>query len=406
MILAQMVLAHPLTEPSELALPPLAIATIVVSVVALATRQGERLTPSARASWPARADHLTPAGVAGRVLGVGLLLLAILAGRLGSESELDNVAPALVVGVGWPGLLLAAALVGNVWAAVDPFDGLARVMGARDARSEGGASAPRTDPPAAVWWAVPGALGWMAYLTVTLRPLQPRTVGAALAIYTIVTVAACLTVGRRRWLERGEVVTVFCGWVALVRRGDLATWTPPRGAPVLLGVLGGGLLFGALRTSALWGGLSFSPHAAWWAVAGLAATCAVVAAILVGLERWAAAAGSEGAVVAAAVPAVAALAVVAALARDRLFVSVQLLPAVLTDPFGAGWDPLGVAGRPLDPQPLGLAGLIVCQLAVLLGGHLAGAWVARRRSADRARAAVTTALSLLAAGGTLVVTAV
>jgi hypothetical protein len=98
--------------------------------------------------------------------------------------------------------------------------------------------------------------------------------------------------------------------------------------------------------------------------------------------------------------------VAAALVHNRLFVSAQLLPFVLTDPFGTGLDPLGL-GRPrVMPAPLGVSGLLLLQLGVLLVGHVLGALIGRRRATRAARGAVTLALAMVSAAGALAVTAV
>jgi hypothetical protein len=46
-------------------------------------------------------------------------------------------------------------------------------------------------------------------------------------------------------------------------------WEPPPGAEVLLGALTGGLLFGAIRRTELWGGLNVVPGAVVYATLGL-----------------------------------------------------------------------------------------------------------------------------------------
>lgn len=387
-----LVLAHPLTEPGELLLPPIVVVTLMASVVALVA-QG-RVHPVAPgrsvAPGPSLDRRLDGWDIAGRVVCVGLLALVVLAGRLGAVSELDNVASALVVGFAWPALVVGSVLLPTLWPRLNPWDGLARVLGARD----GGV----LDD---VRSALPAAFGWVAYLGVLERPLAPQTVSAALAVYTIATLAACLVVGRIRWLASGEVFTLFFGWIG--QRRGLVDWSPPRGAASLLGVLGGGLVFAAVRESELWAPLAFST---FWSWVGLVAACLFAAALLSLCERRAARAGAPGAVVAAAVPAVAALAVVAALVHNRLFVSAQLLPFVLTDPFGRGLDPLGL-GRPrVMPAPLGVSGLLLVQLGVLLVGHVLGALIGRRRATRAARGAVTLALAMVSAAGALAVTAV
>jgi hypothetical protein len=86
-----------------------------------------------------------------------------------------------------------------------------------------------------------------------------------------------------------------------------------------------------------------------------------------------------------------------ALDRNRLFTSVQLLPELLGDPLGRGWDPFGRSDDPLNATPLGTRGLLWAQLAVLLAGHAVATAVGVRPLERRARTPVTLGLAVLAA---------
>jgi hypothetical protein len=386
-------LAHPLTEPGGLATPPLVAAVVAMLMVASVAR-----------FWPGPVTARKPGGdpdrtfswwgalgglqVAGRVGGVALLVLAVLAGRLGSESQLENVAPALVVGVGWPLLLLACAILGPVWRWLDPWDGLARPMAAAG------------EPGGDVRWAVVPALAWVWYLGAFSDPLDPGFVGLALGAYSIVTVAGSLALGRRTWLSRAEPFGLLFGWLALLPRGLLGRWSPPRGAEAVLGVLAGGLVFGAIRLSTIWGELNAAPGALAYATLGLVVAAGAFAALLWAASRRGERVGAPGAVAASAVPAIAGLAVSLALSRNRLFTSIQLLPGLLLDPFGSSEET-----RSLNPEPLGDTGLILAQVVVLLAGCLAGAILLARRTEAGRRGPGMAALCAVAAGGIIAVTA-
>jgi hypothetical protein len=332
---------------------------------------------------------------------VSLLLLAVIAGRLGSSLQLRNIAPALVIGVAWPLLLLGSSLVGPVWRWVDPWDGLARPSDRGTTSDGAGGSESATRD---VWPAVVPALLWVWYLSAFPGSLDPRSVGAAAAVYTLGTLAGCLAFGRRRWLSRVEVFGMLFGWTARLPRGLLPSWRPPAGAEVVLGMLVGGLLFGALRRTSLWGALNTDPFALLYATVGLVSSCALVGGLLWGLERWSGRLGDAGAVTAASVPAVASVAVAIAMARNRLFTSLQLLPALASDPLGLGWDLFGTADWGLNPAPLGDLGLPLAQIAVLAVGHVAGAWVLSRRAELPQRRPGILALGLLATTAALAVT--
>lgn len=388
-----MPLAHPLTHPYALPVSPLVTAWAVTALVLLVAfawpepRAGGSDAPRT-ADVASSARSLTGLQWASRILALALLLLAVAAGRLGENDELENLAPALIVGAAWPLLVLTSATLGPVWRWLDPWDTAARTL----ARDQADAV------PGHVWPAVLVALPWVWYLSAYRSTLGPRSVGTILALYSVFTLAGCLAFGRRTWLATSEPLGIVLSWLALLPRRRLADWEPPRGTEALLGVLGGGVLFGAVRRSELWGSLNTVDGALVFATIAVVASGAAGAALL----TWTAAMErtrrprSRLATAAAAVPAVGGIILAVAMDRNRLFTSVQLLPELFGDPFGLGWDLLGRAGAGLNAEPLGLRGLLVAQLAVLLAGHVAGVVIMARRTRRRARGPVAVGLSILA----------
>jgi hypothetical protein len=390
-------LRHPLTQPFGLPASPLVVATASAALVLLVAaicpwvdrRPRERPDPRA-ASW---VGSLSTPQMVSRVFAVVLLGLAIAAGRAGLDDELENLAPALIVGAAWPLLVLISVTLGAVWRWLDPWDGVARFL-ARDDRN---------GDPGGVWPAAFVAIGWVWYLSAYHDPLDPRSVGAVLAAYTLFTVTGCLAVGRVRWLATSEPLGIILSWMALLPRRLLADWEPPRGAEAVLGAFAGGVLFGAVRRSELWGDLNTVDGALLVSTAGLVLSCAVVAGLLLSMAEASKSSGARVAVARAAVPAVAGIIVAVAMDRNRLFTSVQLLPGLLGDPFGRGWDLFGPAGARLNPAPLGTTGLLVAQLAVLLAGHVAGAVVGAWRVRRGARGPVAAGLSVLVAASVIAI---
>lgn len=401
-------LAHPLVQHTEGYSPLLVMAVVLGIVLTVATQRSPRPRRSGattRAEKPLESwiGPLSRLQIVTRFGAVGLLLLAVVAGRIGSTSQLRNIAPALVIGAGWPLLLVGSAALGSLWRWVDPWDGIARLLGRRAAR-EGTAGGEQEDARPHVWPTVVPALLWTGYLTVYPGTLDPRSVGAALAIYTIGTVAGCLAFGRERWLSRFEIFGLLFAWTGRLRGWRLRTWRPPGGAEVVLGVVAGGLLFGALRRSPLWGTLNVVPLATAYATVGFAWCCFLAGGLLWVLGRWSDRIGAAGAVAAASVPAVASLAVAFGMAQNRLFTSIQLLPALASDPFGFGWNLFGTADWGLNPDPFGHVGRALLQLLVVLAGHAAGASLLAHRLELRDRRAATIGLGALAAGAAWAVT--
>jgi hypothetical protein len=387
-------LAHPPTQPFNFPVSPLVArlaGAAVVLLAAFAWPVGRPRSAGERephlASW---AGSLSQPQVVTRVVAVSILALAIAAGRVGADDELENLAPALIVGAPWPLLVLASAVLGPVWRWADPWDAVARPLA--DSRGQ---------TPGHVWPAAVVAVPWVWYLSAYSDTLRPRAVGAILAVYTLFTLAGCLAAGRRRWLSTAEPLGILLSWLALLPRRRLADWDPPRGAEALLGALAGGVLFGAVRRSELWGSLNTVRAAGLVAALGLVAFCAASYALLAWMAARAGFRGVRAAAARAAVPAVAAIVVAVAMDRNRLFTSVQLLPGLLGDPFGRGWDLFGRAGAELDPAPLGVTGLLWAQLGVLVAGHVTGAVVLARRVPRRAREPVAVGLAFLAAASVI-----
>lgn len=390
-------LAHPLTEPGGLPVAPALAALyaaaavfVTVYVVGRQRREGAEAGPPLD-PW---VGSLSPGLWVARGASAAILLAAIAAGRLGSSSDLENIAPALVLGVGWPLALLAAA-VGASWRWVDPLDGLARLFDRRVIE----------DAAADVAWAVPVALAASWYLSVPVGSLAPRNLGAALALYALTMLGGALWLGRA-WLSRADAFALLLSWLSRLSRARLTRWTPPRHADLVLGTFAGGLLFGALRRSELWGDLNARPQATTYATVGLLFCCAVGAAVVTQTNRRAERAGALGALPAALLPAIASIGIALALARNRFLVSLQLLPSLVSDPFGRGWDLFGTAGGAIDPNPLGTTGLAVAQTVILVLGHLIGAWIYARRAPQRAKPWGAVALSATLAVSVMAISAV
>lgn len=378
MRLPKVVLAHPLTERFELPISPLFVSAVALLLLAAAAGMAIRGRGHAppQETPDARTAPGSPTGAAAvlfwlcRVIGLGLLVLAVVAGRLGHPAELSNIAPALIMGAGWPLLVAGSALLGRLWQWLDPFDTLARAVAPL-----GAGDGPEADT---VWWAAVPAAAWVAYLTMWPGNLSPRSVGAALLLYTVVTLAGCLAVGRRTWLGRAEVFGVFFSMIAQVRlRGSRARL--PAGAPMVLAVLGGGMVYGILRDSQLLADIGYGPRTTFYSGLALAAAVAMAGALAHLMQRREARSGLSGTLPVAMVPAVAGLALALALARNRFTTSVQLLPIMVSDPLGSGINLFGTRNWTFNGRPLGIVGLLVAQLVLLAVGHLVGIVLAGRR---------------------------
>lgn len=387
------VLAHPVSGHPHVDVPVLlltaATGLLVAMVLPVVPAGSAREYDDARAtSW---AGRLSRGQQVVRAVAVAGLLLSLLAGLFGTDDQLDNLAPALVLGTAWP-VLAVAALAVPVWRWVDPWDGLARVLLPGD----------DSTPAAHVWPAVGPALAWTWFVAVHPRPLDPRLVATALLAHTTVTLVGCLLVGRRRWLSQGEPIGILLGWVTAATRGGLRR-DRPAGAPALVGVVLGGLLSGLLIRTETWTDLTGGTDALAWGTAGFAGCALLGAGLLLLADVLGGRLHDRGATLRGALPLLVGVVLVVALARNRFTTSVQLLPGLIGDPFGRGWDLLGAAGEGLDAAPLGAAGLLWLRIALLGVLVVAAAVVAARGVPQPVRVAAFVSLAYLGSVSMLLV---
>lgn len=161
-------------------------------------------------------------------------------------------------------------------------------------------------------------------------------------------------------------------------------------------------MLGLVKQSHLWGTRAFT-RGDIVPVALVVLACALGAMAVRAATRLTAGGADPGAVAAAAVAPVASLAVVLAMANNRLFTSIQLLPGLIGDPFGLGWDFFGNPVDGLNLDPFGVSGRLWLQLGVLGLGHVAGAIVLARRLLRPARWAGAIALALLLSAAAAIV---
>ena len=357
------------------------------------TASPNRLDKRERASWE---GALSPAQWVIRGMSLAVLVLGVIAGRVGADNELENLAPALIIGAGWPLVFLGGLLVPGFWRWLDPWDTVGRMVNPSD----------RTEPADDVRPAIVLAVAVLWYLAVFPQPLDPRAVGAVLAAYTVVTTAGCIIQGRRRWLSTGEPIGFVLNRLSSARPGRALPGPEAQGAAALLGMVAGGTLFAALFRTDLWSTLVGPGNPMLTGTLGLVACCAAGAALAElqvqvqvqmtqGTHKASRRSLAVPLVALGLAPAVAGIVVSVAMDRNRLSNSLQLLPGLAGDPFGEGWDRLG------DPsaQPLGPEVLLTLQLSVLVLTHLWGAVLVARRADRQARLPAVLLLGQLVAAG-------
>ena len=184
-----------------------------------------------------------------RAVSVMLLALAVVAGLFGTRNPEMNLAPTLVWVIGWVGLSLVVACVGNIWPALDPWravfetaHALARQLGAARGITLG--------------WTYPRALGaWPAVLlllafawleVVYLQASVPSRIASMLLAWSALTVLGMMCFGREAWQRNADVFAIY--FATLGRFAPLGTG--PDARSMVLRPMGRGLIAsGAVSTA-------------------------------------------------------------------------------------------------------------------------------------------------------------
>ena len=145
--------------------------------------------------------------VVAQLLSVALLVLIVAAGAFGDQTPMRNLAPTAIWIVWWVGFAYLSALVGDVWAVVNPW---AAVYGWFEALARRCPGAPpatlgiRWPPRLGVWPATVlfAAFAW-AELVFSGCSI-PAQLALMTIIYSVITWAGMFLFGRATWLRNGD----------------------------------------------------------------------------------------------------------------------------------------------------------------------------------------------------------
>jgi hypothetical protein len=431
--------AHALAERYDLPIPLAFYLAAAGATVALSF-----LLPALIAGWRTQAEfpqwsfgRSSAAALARRAMavvaaaaGVGVFVLVILAGLVGNQQGLKNIAPVTVWVGWWVGFAFLSALVGNVWPAVDPWRTLFRLA----ERTIGGGR-PRTPPLVyptrlAAWPAVAFffAVIWMELVWPEAE--RPRSLAVAILLYSAVTWSGMYLFGAETWLRNGEAFGIF--FATLGRFAPLAAdeaaqhsaarlrlpgigllsdqpLDPSRLAFVIL-ILSSVTLDGFLETP-VWAamldafthadagaGLEEAEPMAAWSHAELTTAALVIAPLAFLLVYRATAAAmartaSIGDGHARAVRSAGELArwfvltlVPIAIAYhfahylSYLLLAGQLIVPLASDPFGYGWDLFGTALYRIDIGVIDARQIWYVALFAIVLGHVTAVWLAHAQA--------------------------
>src|SRR5262249_23923488 len=161
--------------------------------------------------WPAAralADYRTRA--LAQAVSVALLVLIVAAGLCGNQNPTRNLAPTAIWIAWWVGLAYVSALVGNVWAVINPWSAAFHWVERLVARHSG--------EPLSLGFGYPERFGvWPATVLFTAFAwtelvFTGRAIPAELAMitvtYSLITWTGMLVFGRPVWLAHGDPFSV------------------------------------------------------------------------------------------------------------------------------------------------------------------------------------------------------
>ena len=148
-----------------------------------------------------------------KALSVTLFAIVVAAALFGTDKPIENLAPTFVWIGWWVGLGYAVALLGNVWALINPwkivYEWAEKLLRVEDSGPDADA-----DRYPADWELWPAAILFLIFAwleNVYSDSSIPLNLGMLVVLYSIVTWAGMVAFGKHRWLARGEAFTVLFG---------------------------------------------------------------------------------------------------------------------------------------------------------------------------------------------------
>ena len=367
-----------------------------------------------------------------QVLGVALFVLVWTAAAFGSVRVSLNLAPTFIYVVFWVGMTVLVVLVGNVWASVDPWRGVADAVAWCAARLGYGRPALPYPERLGVWPAFGLLFGFVTLELVYQDPADPRILADAIVVYSAVTWTGMIVYGRDAWGRNGDGFALFFELLSrialfgsreraarreVILRRPLSALTfvdRRRGAVAFVALMLGSVAFDGFSRSSWWqeriydirSGIESAERADLVVMALnlglLVLTVTIVATAYTFAVRSAQriagpAVDLRGVFLGSLIP----IAFVYALAHYLTYLLVQgqfVLP-LLSDPFGKGWDVIGTADFTPKLDVLTPNQTWYTQVVALVIGHVVALVVAHDRAValvSPAQRAVRTQYAMLA----------
>ena len=167
-----------------------------------------------------------------RAAALFLFLLVIATGLFGVQRPVNNLAPTLVWIIWWVGMGFAVSLLGNLWAAVNPWTTLYDLAAAV---RRGLLPSRRHTEPGPGWeypenWGLwPAAALFFAFAWVENAlpdAAAPALLAALIIAYTALTLGGMYLFGKQPWLRQGEVFSVIYGVLTRFALTEVRTREP------------------------------------------------------------------------------------------------------------------------------------------------------------------------------------
>ncbi|MDE0169303.1 MAG: fenitrothion hydrolase [bacterium] len=339
-----------------------------------------------------------------RLVGLAAFVVLLYAALVGSREVTSNIAPYAVFIVFWVGVQLVSAVIGDVWAGLDPFRTLADIGAWLRAEAIRQPMSPAGHGAGNRWWAV-GAMFTFVWLELAYHGgASPRSIGAYLSLYTGVMVVGASVRGRG-WVKDADGFGVLFGILAAMaplNRDRSGTWrlrspvaglatleASPATVRLILVVLGSTTFDGFARSS-LW--LDVVSNRSGWILTALNTGGLIFGiGVVMFVYRMAIAAMArttgepEDELGDAFAPSLLPIVVAYTVAHyfSYLVLDGQAVIRLASDPFGMGWDLFGSTGYRVDYTLLSTAAIAWIQTAAIAVGHVLAVLVAHDRAVER-----------------------
>ena len=164
-----------------------------------------------------------------KLISVFLLGLVIATGLAGNQNSPLNFAPTFVWIIWWVGMGFAVALVGNLWALINPWKALfewAEWLYTRF-RPGGSLSLKEEYPESLAMWPALVSFFLFAWLENAYPESSlPSRIGVMGLVYTAITLAGMAYYGKHQWLRSGEAFSVVFSFLARFAPTEVRTRGP------------------------------------------------------------------------------------------------------------------------------------------------------------------------------------